>query len=159
MNPVVQILDANTSEDITAVRRLFEEYAASLGIDLAYQGFAAELAGLPGAYAPPGGRLLLATAGGVPAGCVALRPHDRESCEMKRLYVRPEHQGRGLGRELVVRLIAEASAGGYSTMLLDTLPSMHGAQRLYASLGFVRRAPYFPSPIDGNVFMELRLPD
>lgn len=138
-------------------RRLFEEYAASLGVDLSYQGFAAELAGLPGAYAPPRGRLLLAFARDAAAGCVALRPVDDQTGEMKRLFVRPEQQGLGLGRMLAARAIDEARAIGYSTMLLDTLPSMHGALRLYESLGFVRRQPYFQSPVAGNVFMELRL--
>lgn len=153
----MKIIQAASPEDITAVRRLFEEYAASLGIDLAYQGFPAELAGLPGSYAPPRGRLLLATIDDIPAGCVALRAHDGRAAEIKRLYVRPEHRGSGIGRKLIETLIRDAQAIGYSAMLLDTLPSMHGALRLYESLGFRRRDPYFPSPIAGNVFMELGL--
>lgn len=153
----VSISEAISQDDVDAVRRLFEEYAASLGIDLGYQGFAAELAGLPGAYAPNLGRLILAKIDGRAAGCVALRPIDDQKCEMKRLFVRPELQGVGLGRRLATCVIDEARAIGYSTILLDTLPSMSDALRLYESIGFVRRQPYFESPIEGNVFMELQL--
>jgi GNAT superfamily N-acetyltransferase len=153
----MNISQAQSRDEIAAVRKLFEEYAASLDVDLSYQGFPKELAELPGAYAPSRGRLLLATIDEVPAGCVALRPVDDETCEMKRLFVRAEKQGLGLGRMLAERAIVEARRVGYSTMLLDTLPSMHGALRLYESLGFVRRAAYFQTPIEGNVFMELRL--
>lgn len=153
----MEIVQAASGEDIAAIRRLFAEYAASLELDLCFQNFPAELAGLPGAYAARRGRLLLALVEGVPAGCVALRPKDEGTCEMKRLYVRPGHQGLGLGRKLTERAIVEARAIGYSTLLLDTLPSMQAAVRLYESLGFVRRAPYFDSPVAGNVFMELRL--
>ncbi|SDS59193.1 GNAT family N-acetyltransferase [Opitutus sp. GAS368] len=153
----MKIIQANSVEDIAAVRRLFEEYAASLQIDLCFQNFSTELAGLPGAYASPRGRLLLALADGIPAGCVALRPHDNQAAEMKRLYVSPKRQGLGLGRKLAEAAIAEARAIGYTSMLLDTLPTMQKAIRLYESLGFERRPPYFNSPVDGNVFMELRL--
>ena len=153
----MKIFPATSIDDIAAVRRLFNAYAASLGIDLSYQGFETELAGLPGNYAPPRGRLLLAVAEDSATGCVALRPIDDQTCEMKRLFVRPERQGSGLGRRLATRVIDEARAIGYTTILLDTLPSMQGALRLYESLGFVRRPPYFQSPIEGNVFMELRL--
>ncbi|MDB6165838.1 MAG: GCN5-related N-acetyltransferase [Lacunisphaera sp.] len=153
----MNISPATSAAEIAAMRELFTEYAGSLGIDLGYQGFPQELASLPGAYAPPRGRLLLATDAGVATGCVALRPVDGQSCEMKRLYVRSEHRGCGLGRKLAERVIAEARPIGYSTILLDTLPTMHGALRLYESLGFVRRPPYFETPIEGNVFMELRL--
>lgn len=152
----MKIAPANSPEEIAAIRQLFEEYAASLGLDLGYQGFPAELAGLPGAYAPPRGRLLLAADECGPAGCVALRPFNDGACEMKRLYVRPERQGLGVGRRLAQRVIAEARAIGYAAILLDTLPTMHAALRLYESLGFVRRGPYFPTPIPGNIFMELR---
>jgi putative acetyltransferase len=124
---------------------------------MSYQGFAAELAGLPGAYAPPRGRLLLALDAGGEAGCVALRPVNEVTCETKRLFVRPSWQGRGLGRALAGRVIAEARTIGYSTLLLDTLPTMHSAIRLYESLGFVRRAPYYPTAPAGTVFMELEL--
>ena len=147
---------AISAEELVAVRQLFAEYAGSLGVDLGYQGFPAELAGLPGAYAPPYGRLLLAADERGAAGCVALRPFGDDACEMKRLYVRPDRQGLGIGRLLAKRVIAEARGIGYAAILLDTLPTMHGALRLYESLGFVRRAPYFETPVAGNVFMELR---
>ncbi len=153
----MNISQATSAEEIAATRHLFQEYADSLGVDLGYQGFAQEVAGLPGAYAPPRGRLLLATDEGGPAGCVALRPVDRQACEMKRLFVCPGRQGRGVGRMLAGRVIAEARSLGYATILLDTLPSMHGALRLYESLGFSRRPAYFQSPVAGNIFMELRL--
>lgn len=153
----VNISQATTADDIAAVRELFEEYARSLGVDLCFQNFSAELAGLPGSYAPPRGRLLLARVAGVPAGCVALRPHDTQGGEMKRLYVRPAYQGAGLGRRLVAQVITEARVIGYTRLLLDSLPSMKPAIRLYESLGFVHREPYFPSPVTGNVYMELRL--
>jgi putative acetyltransferase len=155
----MNISPARSEEEIAAIRKLFEEYAGSLSVDLSYQGFPKELAELPGAYALPRGRLLLASDDDVPAGCVALRPVDNQTCEMKRLFVRPERQGLGVGRMLAERAITEARSIGYSTMLLDTLPNMHGALRLYESLGFVRRTPYFQTPVEGNVFMELRLGD
>jgi ribosomal protein S18 acetylase RimI-like enzyme len=155
----MKIIQANSAEEIAAVRRLFEEYAASIETDLCFQNFSKELAGLPGAYAPPRGRLLLALVDGAPVGCVALRPHDDHAGEMKRLFVQPGHQGRGLGRSLVETLFTEARAIGYTSILLDTLPSMQSAQRLYLSLGFVHRPPYFDSPVGGNVFMELNLGD
>ncbi len=146
-----------SAEDLAALRALFAEYAASLPIKLDYQGFAAELAGLPAAYAMPRGRLWLALVNGQPAGCVALRPFDDRACEMKRLFVRPAHQGRGLGRRLAEQVITDARAIGYSSMLLDTLDTMEGALRLYDSLGFVRRDPYYSTPIGNTVFMELKL--
>jgi putative acetyltransferase len=152
-----KIIQAVSPADIAIVRRLFEEYAASLNVSLCFQNFAAELAGLPGDYAAPRGRLLLATIGDEPAGCVALRPKGEQACEIKRLFVNPRHQGRGLGRKLAERMISEARAIGYTSMLLDTLPSMHAAHRLYESLGFVQREPYYPTPVGGTVFMELRL--
>lgn len=153
----MKIIQANSAEDIAAARRLFEEYAASIDTDLCFQNFARELAALPGYYAPPRGRLLLAVIDGTPVGCVALRPHDTTTGEMKRLFVRPAHQGRGLGKQLVEAVITEARAIGYTTLLLDTLPGMQSAIRLYETLGFVRREPYFDSPVGGNVFMELSL--
>ena len=155
----MNIYQATSMDEIASVRQLFEEYAGSLEVDLGYQGFTTELAGLPGAYAPPRGRLLLASNEGISVGCVAMRPIDDNTCEMKRLFVRPERQGLGVGRMLVTRVIAEARDIGYSTILLDTLPSMNGALRLYEKLGFVRRLAYFQTPIEGNVFMELRLDD
>jgi putative acetyltransferase len=130
------ITPATNPEFLALVRRLFEEYAESLDTDLGFQDFSAELAGLPGCYAPPQGRLLLALDGQVPAGCVALRQLDGKICEMKRLYVRPQYRGTGLGRLLAERVIAEAKLAGYRQMRLDTLPSMAPARLLYQQLGF-----------------------
>ena len=153
----MQIIQATTAQQVSAIRNLFQEYAAWLRVDLCFQGFAKELATLPGAYAPPGGRLLLALAAEGPAGCVALRPVDKTTCEMKRLFVRPLYQRQGLGRALAKRVIAEAREIGYSTMVLDTLPFMHVAIRLYEEQGFVRRDAYYSTPLGETVFMELRL--
>ncbi len=153
----MQIVPAASPQEIDAIRALFREYAASLPIKLDYQGFDAELAGLPGKYAAPGGRLLLAVESGVELGCVALRPFEGEICEMKRLYVRPANQGRGLGRSLAQRVVEEARVAGYRRMVLDTLASMTGAIRLYESLGFERRSAYYPTPVMDTVFMELTL--
>jgi putative acetyltransferase len=154
---VTRILQAR-GQTIGVARELFREYAASLDFDLEFQGFRQELATLPGSYAPPEGRLLLAWEGKEPAGCVALRPIGLGICEMKRLYVRPPYRGTGLGRRLAERIIQEARDTGYVTMRLDTLPAMTGARLLYQSLGFRPIPPYRPNPIDGAVFLELTLP-
>lgn len=152
--PICQVI---TPEQVAAVRGLFEEYAAALGVDLCFQGFAQELAALPGAYVPPRGRLLLATTAAGAVGCVALRPLDDAVCEMKRLFVRPACRGQALGRRLAQQIISDARALGYSTMRLDTLASMTPAIRLYESLGFVRRSAYYATPLAETVFMELQL--
>ena len=152
----IDIVPATSDDQIATARRLFKEYEASLGIELTFQGFAQEVAGLPGAYAPPAGRLLLAT-GAEPAGCVALRPLDGGICEMKRLYVRPTARGARLGRRLAETVIREARAIGYARMRLDTLPSMKDAFALYQTLGFREIAPYYATPIAGTRFMELDL--
>jgi len=153
------IMPAAGPEDMAAARALFEAYAASLPIDLDYQDFAGELAGLPGKYAPPRGALLLARDGaGQAIGCVALRPlPDAGSCEMKRLYVRPALRGTGLGRRLARTIIEQAQQAGYRAMRLDTLASMEGALGLYRSLGFVSVDAYYAPTPAGTVFMELPL--
>jgi len=156
MSPVT-ITPASTTADIADVRALFEEYAASLGFSLCFQGFDGELAELPGDYAPPRGRLLLARVAGVVAGCVALRRIDHRVCEMKRLFVCPSFHGRGLGRQLVEALIKEGRAAGYVAMKLDTVPTMTAAITLYATLGFVEIPPYRENPIPGARYLELRL--
>jgi putative acetyltransferase len=138
-------------------RRLFEEYAASLGTDLCFQSFDRELAELPGSYAPPEGRLLLAWFEGDLAGCVALRPLESGVCEMKRLYVRPAYRSFGIGRMLTHQVIREAAEAGYRKMRLDSLPSMQTALALYRRLGFRDIAPYTINPVQGAVFLELEL--
>ncbi len=155
----ITIRPATTGADLDAIRELFQAYADSLPVDLAYQGFAAELAGLPGAYGPPAGALLLAHSGeGVPLGCVALRPMpDAGCCEMKRLYVDPAARGMGLGRQLAEAVIEAAREAGYRQLRLDTLPLMTGAQALYRQLGFVPIPPYYDTPIAGTVFLTLPL--
>ena len=160
LNPpahAVHITHATTTEDIAAIHVLFQEYAAWLRVDLSYQGFAEELATLPGCYTAPRGCLLLATMDGQPAGCVALRPIDVRTCEMKRLFLRETARGRGLGRALALRVIAEARGAGYTAMVLDTLPFMQSAARIYEELGFKRRTAYYESPLPETVFMELQL--
>ena len=152
-----RIVDVSTNEDIRTARMLFEEYAAWLDIDLSFQNFRDELAGLPGDYAPPDGRLLLAQSGSEAAGCVALRRFDECACEMKRMWVRPRFRGFALGRRLAERVIAEAGEVGYARMLLDSLPSLRSALSLYRSLGFREISPYRYNPEPGAVFMELDL--
>ena len=153
----VEIVPADSPARVAAARELFLEYQRWLGLDLCFQGFQAELDGLPGEYAAPRGRLLLAEQDGFAVGCVALRPVDTERCEMKRLFVRSVAQGRGLGRTLVERLLAEARAIGYATVVLDTLPQMVAAQRLYEELGFRDIAPYRFNPVPGARYLELEL--
>jgi putative acetyltransferase len=152
----VKIVDGHGEAHVPAVRALFEEYADSLGVDLGFQDFERELAELPGEYAPPAGRLLLAL-GPEPAGCVGLRPFEPGVCEMKRLYVRPEFRGTGLGRELAEAIVEAGRDAGYERMRLDTLPAMGEARGLYRSLGFVEIEAYRPNPIHGTSYFELRL--
>ena len=148
---------AASPDDVEAVRRLFVEYQESLGVDLCFQGFDRELAELPGDYVPPAGCLLVARAEDGIVACVALRRLDLETCEMKRLYVRPTQRGLGLGRALAEAVIAEAREIGYRRMRLDTLPSMNEAQALYERLGFREIEPYTENPVPGARFLQLEL--
>jgi ribosomal protein S18 acetylase RimI-like enzyme len=157
-NPGLQALQVESPEQIAAIRELFLEYAQSLGFSLCFQSFDKELAELPGNYAAPEGRLLLATCEGQSAGCVALHKLDHEICEMKRLYVRPEFRGKGLGKILAERIIGEAHQIGYKQLRLDTVePLMRTAVKMYRTLGFREIAPYRPNPIEGALYMEISL--
>jgi putative acetyltransferase len=139
------------------VRELFREYEQALGVDLCFQGFAAELAALPGKYAPPRGRLYLAQVAEEIAGCACFWPASETAAELKRLYVRPQFRGQHLGRKLAERAIADARAIGFSTVVLDTWPSLKEAHALYASLGFRACAAYTASAVPGAQFLELVL--
>lgn len=148
---------AAEARDIAEIAELFSAYEAHIGVDLSYQGFADELATLPGKYAPPRGQLLIArNANGAAIGCVALRPIDARCCEMKRLFVSAQGRGLGLGRALTEAVIAEAAKLGYAELRLDTLPSMHEAIALYRKLGFAPIAPYYAAR-EGTLFMALSL--
>lgn len=148
---------ASTPADLESIRVLFREYADSLGVNLDYQGFEAELRDLPGQYAAPSGTLLLARSDNDVVGCVGVRPIDERTAEMKRLYVRPSGRGLGLGRTLAEAAIRFATVTGYERMRLDTLPMMERAQELYRSLGFMPIDAYRFSPVPGTVFLELVL--
>ena len=151
------IRPAAVPQDLPVARRLFREYVDGLGVDLSFQDVEAELAGLPGRYATPSGRLLLAWRGDEAIGCVALRALDGGDCEMKRLYVRPQGRGLKLGRALAEHIVAEARAAGYARIRLDTLPTMGTAQALYGALGFLPTEPYGFNPIPGTRFLALDL--
>ena len=154
----MRIFQANSEQDIEQARTLFEEYQTALGISPCFQNFDQELKNLPGDYAPPHGRLLLATDDAALAGCITLRKLEPGVCEMKRLFVRPAYRGTGLGRTLVESLIDEARQLGYKKMRLDTLPGrMDKAIALYRSIGFVEIDPYYEKPVEGAKFMELEL--
>ena len=151
-------MQAESSAHVAQARELFQEYAQSLGVNLCFQNFEQELAGLPGHYAPPDGRLLLAEYDGQLAGCVALHKWEDGICEMKRLYLRPSFRGKGLGRVIAEKIIAEARSIGYQRMRLDTIePLMKDAVEMYRKLGFREIAPYRPNPIAGAMYMELQL--
>jgi len=155
---MVKLVQAQSQQDIETTRALFKEYEAWLGINLCFQNFEKELASLPGEYVPPDGRLLLAFEQNKVAGCIAVRRIGEDVCEMKRLFVRSDFRGKGLGRKLVAAIIAEAKEIGYQKMRLDTLPpKMNQAIALYRSLGFREIEPYYPNPVPGAKFMELKL--
>jgi len=164
VSPVTSVLQGfdiyqvETPPEIEHARELFLEYAQSLGFSLCFQNFDEELAELPGDYAPPDGRLLLAELAVELAGCVALHKLDADICEMKRLYLRPKFRGKGLGRVLAETIIAEARQIGYKRMRLDTVgPVMKDAVGMYRKLGFVEIAAYRPNPMPGTLYMELQL--
>lgn len=151
------VSEAAAAADFAAGRALFEEYAAQLKIDLCFQGFAAELDQLAQTYAPPTGSLLLARRGDRPVGCGAIRRLSGQSCEMKRLYIRPADRGAKLGRVIAQALLVRARALGYTSMRLDTLAEMIPARALYRSLGFREIAPYYDNPLPQVIYMELDL--
>ena len=147
------MLHIHPAIDIAIVRDLFREYANGLGVDLGFQGFEQEVAGLPGDYDP----ILVAHWNSEVAGCVALHPLDATICEVKRLYVRPAYRGHSIGRSLAERIMAVAREKGFKRMRLDTLPMMTEAQKLYQSLGFIEIPPYRFNPVEGSKFMEVQL--
>jgi putative acetyltransferase len=159
--PLIQLGHAASPADFEAVREIFREYAAGLGVDLCFQSFDEELAGLPGEYAPPRGALLLASVDGALAGCCALRPLDTadypNAAEMKRLYVRKAFRGFGLGRQLAEAVLDAARQAGYASVLLDTLDDMEAARALYVDLGFEDIPPYYHNPIAGAHYLKVDL--
>lgn len=155
---MLEIIQAETPDQIAATRELFREYEAWLGLDLCFQGFEAELASLPGKYAMPDGRLLLAYSDDKLAGCIALRRLDDGICEMKRLYVRDAFRGHRIGVTLIERIMADARDIGYTKMRLDTYPPKMGkAVSLYEAHGFISIPPYYDNPHSDVLFMELTL--
>ena len=154
---MLQIIKAETANHYKHTRKLFARYADSLGFDIEFQGFSDELAALPGAYAPPSGCILLAAISELFIGCVALRRIDKSICEMKRLFVAPEHRGKSIGRALASFVIDEAQKLGYKRMRLDTVTSMQAANALYTSLGFKPIEAYCHNPLEGATFYELHL--
>jgi ribosomal protein S18 acetylase RimI-like enzyme len=152
------IYRATSESDLDAARRLFREYVAELDFDLDFQNFKREMDALPGPYAPPTGAILLAEHTDEPVGVVAVQPLDEDGvCEMKRLYVVPEHRGSGIGRALAEAILDVARKLGYDTMRLDTVASMTPARSLYRSLGFEERSAYYHNPLDDVVYMERSL--
>jgi ribosomal protein S18 acetylase RimI-like enzyme len=158
MNEEIKFIQAETPSEVGQARELFIEYSEWLGLDLCFQNFEKELAELPGRYAPPDGRLLLAISSGEIAGCVGLRKIGEGVCEMKRLYVKPGFRGLGIGKALALHLVEEARSLGYDAMRLDTLPlKMNEAIKVYRFLGFREIAPYYDNPVEGALFLELTL--
>lgn len=156
---MIHIVTADTLPHLAAARSLFEAYAATRPNDPALVDYPAEIAGLPGAYAPPDGALLVAYQEGKPVGCVAFHRLDANTCEMKRLFVLPEARGYGLGRRLAEAIIDAARERGYHRMRLDSIPSMQAAQALYRSMGFYKIQPYRNNPNAGTTYMEKLLVD
>lgn len=154
---MLKIITAEIEEHLHEIRELFKEYTESLGFDLSFQNFDKEFSELPGKYATPDGRLLLATYDEKIAGCVGLRKFKDDICEMKRLYVRPEFRRKGIGKALSIAVINMAKEIGYKTMRLDTVPWMKEAITLYHSLGFIDIPAYRYNPIPGTIYMELQL--
>ena len=157
MTTELRALTASDTAELEQVRQFFRNYAAWLGVDLSYQGFADEVANLPGAYGEADGRLFYATLGGQPAGCVGIRRFSEGVCEMKRLYVDPGVRGQGIGRKLALAAIKAAVELGYRRILLDTLPAMRIAVKLYRELGFTEAPAYYPTPVEGTIFLTLDL--
>ena len=159
--PSIEFITPATPEQLVATRLIFQEYAEQLGVDLCFQNFEAELAGLPGDYAAPEGCLLLALVDGEIAGCCAMRPLETvdyaNACEMKRLYVRPDFRRFGLGRQLVEAVLDAARIAGYHSLLLDTLNDMEAARALYEDLGFKDIPPYYHNPIAGAHYLKVDL--
>ena len=155
--PTPEIRHARFPDELPLVIDIFREYVASPQADLGYQNYEAEFAALPGKYAAPAGRLLLAYLNGAVVGCAALRQVDALTCELKRVYVRPAARGHQLGRQLVLQMMGEANAAGYQRMALDVLPEFEAAQALYRSLGFVPAAPVSHNPVPGTQFLALQL--
>jgi len=153
----LRILSADDKVELDHVRQFFRNYAAWLGVDLCFQGFGDEMATLPGAYAAPEGRLFYAENDGQPAGCVGLRPTTGGMCEMKRLYVEPAHRGLGIGRDLVLAAIRSAKDLGYRRIMLDTMPAMRIALKLYREMGFTEAPAYYPTPVEGAILLSLDL--
>lgn len=158
MSQDFRIAPVRSDDDLAAVAALFDAYAASLDVDLAYQGYGAERAGLPGKYGPPQGELLLARGPeGRALGCVALRPLEDGACEMKRLYVSPAARGTGLGAALAEAVVRMAALRGYAEIRLDTLPTMAAAIGLYERMGFGRTPPYYDGAPEGTIFLRKAL--
>ncbi|MGB3340613.1 MAG: GNAT family N-acetyltransferase [bacterium] len=154
---MIKLLQVITEEQLGHIKILFKEYEKSLGFGLHFQDFTEEFDNLPGEYALPTGCLLLALYRDHIAGCVALRKLDKKICEMKRMYVRPDYRGKGIGRAMAVEIIKFARAYGYKRMRLDTIDTMNAAISLYRALGFVESEPYRYNPIKGASYMELSL--
>ncbi len=157
MAVVIRVLGAEHQTELEQVRQFFRNYAGWLGVNLEYQNFGAEMASLPGSYAAPAGRLCLAELDGQAVGCVGIRPSTDGVCEMKRLYVEPDARGQSVGRELALAAIKAAKALGYRRIMLDTLPAMRIAVKLYRELGFKEAPAYYPTSVEGTMFLTLDL--